>query len=472
MIPDMSGTPSNQGFAGPPGIPFLGHLLELRADALGFFTRCARRYGDVVALKLGGQAAYLVNRPEHIEEVLVRRGHNFVKTSNSGKSPKGPRRGPVDLMDWIRNFPSDGEAWMPDRVLAQPSHRERKQMLPAFQGRITDGYMQSMVTLTGDAIRGWTSDDVRPMNRDMHRLSLRIVAQTLFGMSVDDDAMLVDAFGIVLDSITRRMRFPYQLPVAVPTLANLRLKHAVVKIEAFIGRMIETKAAHPDRVSLVSAMLGDENNIEQAAVDDEWKYRAMTVFVAGFETTALALTWALSLLARHPEVQARLCKEIGEVCGDREPAAQDYVRLRFCSWVVKETLRLYPPVWLLAPRLALEGFILGPQRVEDGSMILISPWVTHRDPRWFDNAEAFDPDRWSDVRAARMPAYAYFPFSGGSRVCIGRHFAMVESVLALATILRSFYIRPSTPRPPAPRPRVTLEPSDDVPLIIERRRSA
>ncbi|MBV8817326.1 MAG: cytochrome P450, partial [Acidobacteriaceae bacterium] len=203
---------SKQAVAGPPGLPFLGHILEFRTDALGFLTRCARRHGDVVALRLGGQAAYLVNRPDHIEEILVRRGSNFVKTSNSGESPKR-RRGPVDLMDWIRNFPSDGEAWMPDRALAQPTHRERKQMLPAFQSRSMDGYAKSMVTLTGDVVRGWTSDETRPMNRDMHRLSLRIVAQTLFGVSVDNDATLVEAFGIVLDRITRQMRFPYQLPV-------------------------------------------------------------------------------------------------------------------------------------------------------------------------------------------------------------------------------------------------------------------
>jgi len=183
----------------------------------------------------------------------------------------------------------------------------------------------------------------------------------------------------------------------------------------------------------------------------------------------LALTWSWYLLAQRPEVEAKLAAELQTVLDGRTPHAADFPKLRYTEMVIKETLRLYPPVWLLGPRLAFHAYDLGGYRLPAGSMLMISPWVTHRDPRYFEHPEVFDPDRWADGRARQMPKYAYFPFSGGQRHCVGHYYAMMEAVLVLATIAQSFRLQRTSGAPITPQPLVTLQPREGMPMLLTRR---
>ncbi|WOJ88120.1 cytochrome P450 [Methylocapsa polymorpha] len=455
---------------GPKGLPFLGNGLQLKRDPLGFLTDCARTYGDVVRISLPGQAGFLISHPNDIEKTLVAGAQNFVKTSGGQQSRPASRRREQDLMTWVRNFPSDGEAWLPEKELAHPSHRERRQIQPAFHSERIEAYAETMVALTQRSLATWKDGEIRNAHVDMTHLALVVIAKTLFSADAGGEAKkLADAFSTIIAQIVSQMVNPIQIPNFIPTPHNLRLRKAIAQIDGFLEALVRQHRANQDINDLISILLKAQDESDGAVSANDWRYQAMTVFVAGYETTALTLTWALYLISENPDVEAKLAAELNAVLAGQPPRAADVPKLRYTEMIVKETLRLYPPVWLLGPRTCIEDFEVGGYRLPAGSTILISPWVTQRDPRNFEHPQIFDPDRWADESMKQTPKFAYFPFSGGERQCIGKSYAMMEAVLVLATIAQSWRLKLAPGARVEPQPLVTLQPRFGMPMKIAAR---
>jgi cytochrome P450 len=277
----------------------------------------------------------------------------------------------------------------------------------------------------------------------------------------------------VLRSFTARVNRFIRLPDFIPTLGNIRLRRAVKRLDSIIFEIIaRRRATGEDRGDLLSMLLNaqDEDGGDRMT-DRQLRDEAMTLFMAGHETTANTLTWAWYLLAQHPEVEARLHEELDRVLGDRAPTMADLSSLPYTEHVITETLRLYPTVWILG-REAIEPSQVGGYRVPVGTTVYMSQWVVHRDPRFFDDPESFRPERWQDGLLKRIPRYAYFPFGGGPRICIGNGFAMMEAVLLLATIAQRFRLVLEPGTKAKLMPTMTLRADGGIPMTLASRRSS
>jgi len=406
---------------GPKGNWLTGSLSAFRRDRLHYLTECARTYGDVAAFRLGSRKMMLVNHPDLIEEVLVTNNRQYIKHFALRMTEKTLGNGLLT---------SEGDFWRRQRRLAQPAfHRER-----------IAGHAEVMVAFTERMLRGWRSGQVGDIQDAMMRLTLEIIAKALFDADVSgESAKASAAMETVLRSFTARVGRVVRLPDFIPTPSNIRLSRAVKRLDAIIFEIIaRRRASGEDRGDLLSMLLTaqDEDDGDRMT-DRQLRDEAMTLFMAGHETTANTLTWAWYLLAQHPEVEARLHAELDQVLGDRPPTVADLPALRFTEHVITEALRLYPTVWILG-REAIEPTEVGGYPVPVGMTVYMSQWVVHRDPRFFDDPLSYRPERWQDGLARRIPRYAYFPFGGGPRICIGNSFAMMEAVLLLATIARRF----------------------------------
>jgi cytochrome P450 len=439
----------------PPGPKthwFWGNLREFRRDRLGFLTECARTYGDVVSLRFAHRRMMLVSHPDLVEQVLVANNRHYIKhfALRMTKSTLGNGL-----------LTSESDFWRRQRRLAQPAfHRER---IAAHAG--------VMVALTERMLEGWSDGRALDIQDAMMRVTLEIVAQTLFGADVSgESADASAAMETTLRCFTARVGKIVRLPESFPTPTNLRLRRAVRRLDAIIFDMIaKRRASTEDRGDLLSLLLHahDEDDGGQMT-DRQLRDEAMTLFMAGHETTANTLAWAWLLLSRHPEVEARLHAELDAVLGGRAPTFADLPRLCYTEHVITETLRVYPTVWILG-REAIEPTEVGGYEVPVGTTVYMSQWVVHRDGRYFDDPEVFRPERWADGLAKRIPRYAYFPFGGGPRICIGNGFAMMESVLMLATIARRFRLALVPGASVTLMPTMTLRADGGIAMIPTRR---
>lgn len=433
---------------GPKGRPVAGNLPEYARDQLGFLTRCAREYGDVVRLRFVHVPILLLNHPDHIERVLVRSNRGFIKD-------KAERSGLSFLGSGL--LTSEGDFWRRQRRLAQPAfHKDR-----------VDAYRATMVGDAEEMLAGWRDGEVRDVVQEMSGLTLGIVAKTLFGSISRSER---EAVGASLQEILARFigGVLFKVPERIPTPANLRFRRAIRRLEAVIYGIIERRRkSGEDAGDLLSMLLAvrDEETGETMS-DRQLRDEVMTILLAGHETTALNLAWTFYLLAGHPEVESKLLAELEAMLGDRPPGAADLRRLTYTDAVVKESLRLYPPAWGFG-REALSDEEFGGYRVPAGTQIIVSQWVTHRDERFFENAAGFVPERWLDGSTDGLPRYAYFPFGGGPRLCIGRSFATMEAVLLLATIASRFRLRP-VGGPVVPRPSLSLRPDGGMRMSLEK----
>lgn len=441
---------------GPKGRWVTGHLREFTADRLGFLDRCFRDHGDVVAFRFAHRKVVLVNHPDMVEEVLVTRNRQFRK--HFALRMAKPTLGEGLLT-------SEGDFWRRQRRLSQPAfHRERVHAHGAV-----------MVAAAERMMRGWADGDRRDVQEEMMQVTLEIVAKTLFDADVSSDAAEASAaMEAILHAFTARVGRLLPILDFLPTPTTLRFLRSKKRLDGIIYNIIaQRRAAGEDRGDLLSMLLHAHDADAEAGgggmTDTQLRDEAMTLFMAGHETTANTLTWIWLALSRHPEVEARLHAELDEVLGDRPPTVADLPRLKYTDQVVTETLRIYPTVWLLG-REAIEPTEVAGYRIPVGTTVYMSQWVIQRDPRFFDDPLAFRPERWDDNLAKKLHRYAYFPFGGGPRICIGNSFAQMEAVLLLATIARKF--RPHVP-PDAtitPLPTMTLRALGGVPVVLEARR--
>jgi cytochrome P450 len=431
-----------------------GHMRPFRRDRLGFLADCARTYGDVVDLRFGLMRVRVLNHPDLVEEVLVTKSRHFIK--------HGPlRQARPSLGNGL--LTSEGDFWRRQRKLAQPAfHRER-----------IAGYAAAMVAAAERMLDGWdkSGDQVRDVQDDMMRVTLEIVAMCLFDADVSGDAAAASAaMETLIRCFARRVDQLIKLPMAIPTPSNLRFRRAMGRLDRIVFAIIaERRASGADRGDLLSMLLHARDEDDgRRMTDRQLRDEAMTLFMAGHETTANTLAWTWLLLSQNPEAEARLHAELDDVLGGRTPTFADLPRLSYADRVITEALRVYPTVWLLG-REAIEPCTIGGERVPVGLTLWMSQWVLHRDGRFFDDPEAFRPDRWADGLARRIPRYAYFPFGGGPRICIGNSFAQMEAVLLLATIARRYRLRLAPGADVRPLPTMTLRPDGGVPMILTRR---
>jgi cytochrome P450 len=318
----------------------------------------------------------------------------------------------------------------------------------------------------------WRDGDTREMQSEMTEVTLRIAARTLFGTDVAEDVARIRASNLTMTGHFRSRLFSLLLllPDAVPTPGNLRYQRAVRDLDALVYRIIgERRTTNAGEEDLLGMLLAARDEDGHGMTDRQLRDEVMTLLLAGHDTTALALTWALVLLAQHPAAASALMAEVDRVLSGRLPGSSDVPELHYAEWVIMETLRLYPPAWAIG-RETVRDTHIGGQRIDKGTNVLASPWVLHRDARFFDEPQAFRPERWADGLATRLPRFAYVPFGGGQRVCIGSSFAQMEAALVLATIAQRFRWSLAQPEQPVlPQPVVTLRPREPVPMILSAR---
>ena len=438
--------------AGPKGRLLLGNLGDFQRDQLGFYATCARDFGDIVPVRFGPRRALLLYHPDAIEEVLVTRSRDYIK------SP-GTRLLRSLLGEGL--LISEGATWLRQRRLVQPAfHRQR-----------VAAYGEVMTAYTERRLADWKDGQVLDVHAEMMSLTQAIVAQTLFGADVSEDAdAAAEASQVLMEDFGVRLRSFRLVPRWVPTPANRRSARAIRDLDRVVFRIIAARrSGGKDRGDLLSILLHAQDADDGSRMTDrQVRDEVMTLFMAGHETTAVALSWSWYLLGQHPEVDARLAEELRTVLGGRLPTVADLPRLTYTERVVTESMRLYPPAYAMG-RQAVRATEVGGLPVARGVIAVLPTWVVHRDPRWFHEPDAFRPERWEDERTRRLPRYAYFPFGGGPRQCIGNAFAMMEAVLLLATVAQRFRLSLVPGQRVTPTPYVTLRPEPGVRMLVARR---
>ncbi len=407
----------------PPGpktfLPF-GILRQFRNDAPRFLLRAREQFGDVAYARLGLQDVYLINHPEYVKDILVTNQGNFTKSRVLQRAKRMLGEGLLT---------AEGARHLKQRRMIQPAfHRDR---LKSYGESMSDW---------GVRIRDrWQPGQTVDMAQEMMRLTLAIVGQTLFSANVEEDAKEI---GIALEAILdlfNLVMLPFsEILEKLPLPFVKRFQRARETLDRIIYRMIdERRASGEDKGDLLSMLLmaRDQEDLASGGMSDEQvRDEAMTLFLAGHETTANALTWTWYLLSQNPQIAARMHAEIDDVLQDgRVPGFDDLPQLKYVEMVLAEGMRLYPPPWGVG-RKAIGPHRIGEYTAEPGSIMLMSPYVMHRDPRYYVDPERFDPDRWLPEIAAQRPKFAYFPFGGGARLCIGERFAWMEGILLLAIL--------------------------------------
>jgi cytochrome P450 len=441
---------------GPKGSPIMGVMREFNRDSLGFIERAQREYGDIVWMRFLYVPAIFLYHPDDVEYVLTTNPRNFIK-SMSLRSNFFQRLVGNGLLT------SQGEEWKRARRLSQPAfHRER-----------VASYGQVMVDYTKRLIGNWQDGETRDVHPDMMRLTLEIVVRCLFSSDVSND---VDQVGGTLNELVKpfasQATLGWILNNRLPTPAHFRFHALAKKIDNVVYRIIaERRDSGKDEGDLLSTLLAARDEDGSRMSDRQLRDEVMTLFLAGHETTALTLAWSWYLLGTHPEAEAKFHAELDEVLDGRAPTMADLPRLKYTEQIAKESMRLYPPAYGLG-REAIDDCVIGGYHVPKGTQVFVFQWVTQRDPRFYDRPAEFMPERWTPEFVERLPKFAYFPFGGGPRACIGASFAMMEIILCLATIGQKFRLELVPDHPVTIYPAMSLRPRDGVKVVVRNRTPA
>ena len=439
----------------PPG-PRIGPIAAGRAflhDPITLLTEAAT-HGDVAYFRGGPFRVFVVSHPDLVKHVLVTRNRDYHKGQGLQETKRLLGEGLLTSEDEFHR-------------------KQRRTIQPIFHHGRIDGYGAAMVEPAERAGEWWQDGSTIDIHAEMSRLTLAIVGRTLFATNVDDrDAREVsEALSTTLRLFDRLFGPFVALREHLPLPSTRRLKAAREALDRTIYDMIDQRLRDgADGEDLLSLLLrardteGDGEGMSREQVRDE----AMTIFLAGHETTAVALTWAWYLLAKNTVAEARLHAELDAVLGDRPPAVEDIPRLRYTGWVLREAMRLYPPAWVLGRKAVVETEV-GGYPVPPEALVVTSQWVVHHDERWWPDPFAFRPERWAEEEADERPRYAYFPFGAGPRICIGEGFAWMEGTLLLAALARRWAARVVPGHTVGLQPRITLRPRDGIRVTLHRR---
>jgi cytochrome P450 len=424
-------------------------------DIVGFLSQVHRRYGDVAYFRIGRRRIYLLNHPDHIRDVVVTHAENFTK---------GPalRLAKVTLGEGL--LTSEGEF----------HRRQRRLMQPAFHAQRVADYAEVFVTFAERARERWRDGEVFDLRAAMTQLTLEIVAKTLFDAEIEAEVRELGEAMDVTVTMFDRSRYPFaRLLNLLPLKSNVRFLKAKDRVFETIDRMIAQRrgqGASGERKDFLSILLRarDPEGDQRGMSNEQLRFEAMTLFSAGHETTANALVWTWLLLAQNPAAEARLHEELDRVLGGRLATNADVPRLEYTRAVMAESMRLYPPAWIIG-RQAIGAHRVGDFEIPAKGVVLMSQYIVHRDARWWDRPGEFVPERWLGEQGVR-PRYAYFPFGGGPRQCIGESFAWLEGILLIATLGQRWRFRLADASAGVRlHATITLRPRDALPMRLERR---
>jgi cytochrome P450 len=444
MTQDISTLPA------PVGHGLAGNLIELGNDPLSFLSEC-RDFGDIVPLRLGLTTSCVLTNPDYIEQVLKDRD-TFIKS-------RGFRVLKTLLGEGL--LTADGESWFWQRRLAQPMFHQKR----------IDNYGKIMVEYTDRMLQGWHDGETHDIHADMMRLTLEIVMKCIFNADVDtgEAQAIANALDVAMNWFESKRRQNFLVWEWFPRPENVRYHQAIAKMDAAIYTLINTRRQQTEETTDLLSMLMSARDEETGQQMDDKLLRdeVATLMLAGHETTANALSWTLMLLAQHPEIRAKLAAELQQVLQGRLPSIEDLGKLPYTNQVVKESMRLYPPVAIFG-REAARDTIIGDYEIPQGTVVTISQWVMHRHPKYFTNPDAFEPERWTDSFEKQLPRGVYIPFGDGPRVCIGKGFAQMEAVLLLATISQRFELDLEPGFEIVPQPSITLRPATGIRVQLKQ----
>ena len=438
------------------GLPLVGVVPSMLRDGPGFLLEASRRHrGEVFSIKLGPEAVYVVSSPAHLQHVLVDHARDFGK----GGMWKAAR---TLLGNGL--VTSEGDFWL----------RQRRLMQPLFGAK----HLASLGGLMVDAIErereriGHEDHSQRPveMGAEMTQITQRVLLEAMFSTSfpADEAARLCGHLDTAFQAMNLRLVL-YFLPDFVPLPGDRANRAAIAAIDEAVLGIVRARRERPLRRTDILSQLLDARDADtgEAMSDRQVRDELVTLFVAGLDTTAVTLTWMFYLLDRHPHLDARLRAEVSAVLGGRNPTVDDLPKLAYTKRVLQETMRLYPPGWLI-PRNAVCDTVVGGRTIPAGASMILSPYLTHRDPAHWEDPDTFDPERFLPERAAGRPKLAYVPFGAGGRQCIGNHFAMMEAQLITAMLVQRFKPRLASGRTVKPTGAGTLKPAGGLWMNFDR----
>lgn len=441
---------------GPRGHPLIGNLLAFRRDVLGLLLDSRRDFGDVVRFHLGPMVIHLAAHPDHVKHVLVTNQHNYNKDTRSSSKIVG--------ITGAGLLTSNGDAWL----------RQRRLMQPVFNAQRLLAYTDLIGTATDRMLDGWQARaaDGAPIDvaSEMTRLTCTIIARVLLGADLSADIDEVErSTTIVMEHTWRRLERIVDPPLWLPTPGNLRFRAAKRRLDEIVYRLIAERRSGPPKNDLLALLLKARDDGADGTgggmSEEQLHNETITLLLAGHETTANALSWTFYLLSQHPRMRQDVVDEVNGLLGQRSVAADDLPCLELVTRVFQEAMRLYPPIWVMERRV-LQDDLIGGYHIPAGSSLEISPFVTHRHPEFWDNPESFDPERFTHERTASRHPYAYLPFGGGQRLCIGSHLAMLEARVILSRVLQRFRLEVVPGSVVAPMPGITLRLRHGLPMTV------
>ncbi len=441
---------------GPRGHWFLGMLPALQRDILGMYTEAGRTYGDAVTIPVMGLKTYVVYHPDYFKHILQDNNRNYRRNVFLNAI--------IKTVFGLNLFTSDGDDWLTRRRLMQPAfHRQR---LASFGALMT----HAAQTTLADWERRPAGQAVA-VDEAMMKVTLQVAGQALFSVDLLGAAnTLGEAFTLASEYVNHRLNSPLTIPTFIPTKPNRQLKRAMQAIDHTIYALIAQRRKSTQRYGDLLEMLMEARDEDTGAgmTDTEIRNEVGTLMFAGHETTAVALTWAWYLLSQNPAAETKLHAELATVLGGRAPTLADLPNLKYTRMVIDETLRLYPPAFGVT-RQSLGADTFGDYTVPANASLTLLFYAAHRDPRWWANPEQFDPERFTPEQSEGRPAFAYAPFGGGPRLCIGNQFALTEAQLILATLAQRYRLRLVPGHPVRANPVFALRTSHGMPMTLEKR---
>jgi cytochrome P450 len=447
--------PRHKAAPGPRGHLLLGSARDIQRDPLRFGLAMTQQYGDIVRIRLLLWPAYLVNHPDGVKHVLQENQQNYNKDLYPYQIFK-----PLLGRGLVTN---DGKSWLHQRRLMQPAfHRKR---LAAFGSLMTDATVMMLDQWQDFAERAQQLD----IAAEMLRLTLRIVGQALFNTDLSDETRIVGQALITVNKLLSDYIYAPFPPLNVPTSRNRLIQTAFRTLDQVVQGIInQRRQQNMDTDDLLSMLLSvRDEETGQRMNDQQVRDEMMTLLIAGYETVSTALVWTWYLLSQYPEMEHRLHSELDIVLRGDLPTVEHLVELPYTRMVIEEALRLYPPAWIFG-RKAIADDKIGGYSIPANSMIVLSPYITHRHPALWEHPEVFDPERFTPERSAVRPPFAYFPFGGGPRMCIGNNFALMEMQLILATIAQRYKLRLVPGHTVEPEALLSLRPRYGLPMMLER----